>query len=158
MSNSNIPSIGRFSSQMLTYLGTQRIVQQSGNYAFNQFIDALGPTFYVEPGSAQQSNLGAGVVVGSVSSTTFDVIKGYFLSRGASSVYADTMTMLTVDICAILGITPMSFVEQIDQQGIIYLNNSLLSAFNLLRSPGNQIANATSVNNRKSSVSNQVRG
>jgi len=110
------------------------------------------------PDRRSNLHLVRGVVLGNVSSATFDVIKGYFLSRGASDTYADTMTMLVVDISAILNITPMSFVAQIDQQGIVTFTSDFLSAFNMLRNPSNQASTASTVNNRLSSVSSQVRG
>ena len=62
MSSSSIASLGRFSSQMLTYLGTQRTVTNVGGIPANTFIYSSGPTSFPDPGSVSQSALGAGVV------------------------------------------------------------------------------------------------
>ena len=81
MAASNIPSIGRFSSQMLTYLGTQRTVENVGGSIANTYKYASGPTVFPSPGSISQAALGAGVV-GSFSTSSYDSTKCYFLSRG----------------------------------------------------------------------------
>jgi hypothetical protein len=157
MADSNIPGLGRFSSQMLSYLGTQRTVNQDLNGTFNSYSYATGPTFYPSPGSAQSSQLGIGVV-GSVSGGLFDRVKGFFLSRGASQVYADTMAMLTIDIANSLGVTPISLLEKVENEGKILFDNATLSAFNTLRDPGHQVAQASDVNNRSSFISSEIRG
>jgi hypothetical protein len=102
------------------------------------------------------SNLGIGVV-GAVSGDVFDRVKSYYLSRGASQTYADTMTLLTVDISIVLGVTTISLIERVEREGKVLFTDSMLSAFNALRDPSHQIAQTTNVNNRISFKSNEIR-
>jgi len=157
MADNNIPGLGRFSSQMLSYLGTQRTASVTPSGVYNVFKYTTGDTTFTSPGSAKMGNLGAGVV-GNVSGGTFDQIKCYYLSRGASQVYADTMTMLTVDIAATLGITPMVLIERAQHDGKVLFSDATMTAFNNLRDPSHQVANSTSINNRQSFKSNEIRG
>jgi len=152
MAASNIPSIGRFSSQMLTYLGTQRTVKGTTN----TFKYATGPTVFPSPGSYSQAALGAGVV-GSFSAASYDSTKCYFLSRGATQLYADTMTGLAIDIANILGITPGALLVASEVNGRTTLSPDSYTAFNTLRDPANQVGTATSVSNKNSLQSKQIR-
>jgi len=156
MAASNIPSIGRFSSQMLTYLGTQRTVENVGGSIANTYKYASGPTVFPSPGSISQAALGAGVV-GSFSTSSYDSTKCYFLSRGATQLYADTMTGLTIDIANMLGVTPAALLVASEVNGKTLLSPSSFSAFNILRDPGNQVGTATSVSNKNSLQARQIR-
>jgi len=158
MANANIASIGRFSSQMLTYLGTQRTVKLTGGGQYsNTFKYSTGPTVFPSPDSSQQAFLGEGVV-GNWSPNAYDSTKCYFMSRGASAVYADTMTALALDIAAILSITPQAFLEQSTRNGQqLLLSMDAYRAFNDLRDPGNQVGVVTTVNNRFSLQARQIR-
>ena len=80
MANPNITSIGRFSSQMLTYLGTQRTVKSVTGAPANTFKYATGPTVFLPPDSYQQAALDYGVV-GNYSPSAYDSTKCYFLSK-----------------------------------------------------------------------------
>ena len=157
MANSNISTIGRFSSQMLTYLGTQRTVKTVSGSATNTFKYATGPTVFPSPGSISQAALGAGVV-GSFSSSAFDSTKCYFLSRGATQVYADTMTGMTIDIANILNVTPQSLLVSSEINGKTLLSDDSYTAFNILRDTGNQVGTSTGISNKYSLQSRQIRG
>ena len=156
MANANLPALGRFSSQMLSYLGTQRTVVNTTNGTYNTFKYATGPTSYPSPGSQKMANLGLGVV-GAVSGGLFDRVKGYFLSRGASQAYADTMTLLTIDIATVLNITPLTLIDRVEKDGKVLFTDNMLLAFNALRDPGHQVAQSSNVNNRVSFKSTEIR-
>jgi len=156
MANSNLPALGRFSSQMLTYLGAQRTVQTTSNGSYNTFKYATEPLTYPSPGSQKMANLGLGVV-GAVSGGLFDRVKGYFLSRGASQTYADTMTLLTIDIAFILDITPISLIEKVEKEGKVLFTDEMLSSFNVLRDPSHQVAQSSDISNRDSFKANEIR-
>ncbi len=156
MANSNISSIGRFSSQMLTYLGTQRTVKNvSGEYA-NTFKYALGPTTFPSPGSVQQADLGGGVV-GNWSPQSYNSTVSYFLSRGASNVYADNMTGLAIDIASVLNISAQALLERSSLVGTFALAGDSYRVFNALRDPSHQIGEATSVVNKYSLQAREIR-
>lgn len=156
MANANIASLGRFSSQMLTYLGTQRTVKNVGGSTANTFKYATGPVTFPDPGSYQQALLGAGVT-GSFSPASYDSTKSYFLSRGASALYADSMTALTIDIASTMGISPQSLLEQSDVLGKLEMSATAYQIFNELRDPGHQTGVVTAVTNRKSLQAREIR-
>lgn len=156
MSNSNIASIGRFSSQMLTYLGTQKTVKSVNGNPTNTFKYATGYTVFPSAGSVSQAALGAGVV-GGYSGAIYDSTKCYFLSRGVGPLYADTMTGLAIDMATMLGISPQSLIENAEVSGKLLFTQEAYRAFNDLRDPGNQVAIVTSVNNRYSLQARQIR-
>jgi hypothetical protein len=156
LDNSNISSIGRFSSQMLTYFGTQRTVKTVTGTAANTFKYDFGNTVFPSPGSVSQSNIATGVA-GSANGASFDSTKSFFLSRGASQLYADTMTVLTLDIASILGVTPQSLVENASFIGKLSLSPDAYRAFNELRDPGDQLAVISPVSNRRSPQARSIR-
>jgi len=156
MANSNIASIGRFSSQMLTYLGTQKTVKSVTGQSANTFKYASGPTTFINPGSLQQSALGGGVV-GNFSPSAYDSTKSYFLSRGVGPLYADAMAALTIDISGTLGITPQSLLEKSEKSGKLLLSPNAYRVFNELRDPGHQIGVVTTVMNKSSLQAREIR-
>jgi len=156
VANSNIPSIGRFSSQMLTYLGTQRTVRSVGGYAANTFKYSTGSTVFPNPGSIAQAALGGGVV-GNYTLSAYNSTKCYFLSRGASTLYADTMTGLALDVAATIGVTPQALLEQSGAEQNLILSPNAYRAFNVYRDPGNQVGVVTSINNRYSLQAREIR-
>jgi hypothetical protein len=141
---------------MLTYLGTQRTVKNVGGSIANTYKYATGPNVFPSPGSVAQAALGAGVV-GSFSTASYDSTRCYFLSRGATQVYTDTMTGLAIDIANMLGITPAALLVASEVNGKTTLNSSSYIAFNILRDPSNQVGTATSVSNKNSLQANQIR-
>lgn len=156
MANSNIASIGRFSSQMLTQLGTQRTVKIINGVPTNTFKYASGTPVFPSAGSLLQSDLGGGVV-GNYSGNTYDSTKCYFLSRGVGPLYADTMTGLAIDMAAQLGITPQEMLEQVSADGKLMFAPNSYRALNNLRDPGNQVGTVTSTENRYSLQARQIR-
>ena len=156
MANANIASIGRFSSQMLTYLGTQKTVKSVNSVPTNTFKYATGPTTFPSAGSISQADLGGGVV-GNYAPNTYNSTKSYFLSRGVGALYADTMTGLAIDMASMLGISTAALLEQITPSGQLMFTSEAYRAFNLLRDPGNQIGTVTSVNNRYSLQAREIR-
>ena len=153
---SSLSSIGRFSSQMLTYLGTQRTVKTVTDAPSNTFKYSSGYTVFPSPGSVSQAALGSGVV-GSYSSSDYNSTKCYFLSRGATQLYADTMTGLAIDIASTLGISPSSLLTGLEVNGLTALTPDAYRVFNLLRDSGNQVGIATSIDNRNSLQAKQIR-
>lgn len=156
MADNNIPGLGRFSSQMLSYLGVQRTVTQSATGTYNNFKYSSGDSVFPSPGSARMSNLGLGVI-GNVSPDMLNRVKSYYLSRGASNVYADTMTMLTLDIATTLRITPIAFIELVEVDGKVLFTDDIMTSFNGLRDPSHQIAQSSDVNNRISFKAREIR-
>jgi hypothetical protein len=156
VANANIASIGRFSSQMLTYLGTQKTVKSVGGVPMNTFKYASGPTTFPSAGSISQADLGGGVV-GNYAPDTYNSTKSYFLSRGIGALYADTMTGLAIDMASMLGISTAALLEQITPTGQLMFTADAYRAFNLLRDPGNQVGTVTSVNNRYSLQAREIR-
>lgn len=154
--DSNISSIGRFSSQMLTYLGTQKTVQSVTGSVVNTYKYANGPTFFPSPDSIAQSDLGGGVV-GSYDPFVFDSIKCHFLSRNASIVYAETMAAMVIDVATMTDTSPFEIIEQMNGSSQMFFTENSYRAFNNLRDPGNQVGTVTSINNKKSLVANQIR-
>ena len=155
MAQFNIPAIGRFSSQMLTYLGTQRTIRVVNGVAENTFKYQTGPTTFPGIDSVSVDALENGVV-GNYSPEAYNFTKGYFQSRGASKVYADTMTGLSIDIAAILGVSTQTLLENMDPKKML-LSDDAYRVFNLLRDPGNQVGTVTSVDNRYSLQARAIR-
>jgi hypothetical protein len=156
LANSNIASIGRFSSQMLTYLGTQKTVRNVSNVPTNTFKYSSGPTIFPNAGSVKQAGLGLGVV-GNYSPNAFDSTKCFFLSRGVSPMYADTMAALAIDMSFQIGITPQALLEESGKNGTLSFLPNTYRAFNNLRDPGNQVGTVTTVDNRNSLQARQIR-
>lgn len=156
MANSNIASIGRFSSQMLTYLGTQKTVKSVNGTYVNTFKYSTGRTVFPDPDTLLQSYYGGGVV-GSMPTAQYNSTKSYFLSRGGTEVYADTMTSLTLDIALVLGITPQELLEKSEYMSKLSLSANAYRMFNELRDPGNQVGVVTTALNRDSLQARQIR-
>lgn len=156
MANSNIAAIGRFSSQMLTNLGTQKTVKIVNGVPTNTFKYASGNTVFPSAGSVLQSDLGGGVV-GNYSGNSYDSTKCYFLSRGVGPLYADTMTGLAIDMAAQLGISTQALLESVNSSGQLLFSENAYRAFNNLRDPGNQVGIVTTASNQYSLQARQIR-
>jgi hypothetical protein len=152
----NIATIGRFSSQMLTNLGTQRTVKVINGAPTNTFKYDTGSVTFPSPGSTLQADLGGGVV-GNYSSNTYNSTRCYFLSRGTGPLYADTMTGLAIDMATMTGISTPALLEQTDSMERLLFTENAYRAFNNLRDPGNQVGIVTSVDNRYSLQARQIR-
>ncbi len=156
MANSNISSIGRFSSQMLTYLGVQRTVTSNGSDTVNTYKYSSGTTVFPDPGNISQSDLGGGVS-GSYNASTYDSTRCYFLSRGVGLLYADTMTGLAIDMAAALGISVPSLLEQVNTNGQILFTEDAYRMFNVFRDTGNQVGIATTTDNAYSLQAREIK-
>ena len=156
MSNPNITSIGRFSSQMLTYLGTQRTVRSSSGSVANTYKYSTGTTVFPSPDSASQSLLGEGVT-GNYSPDAYNSAKCYFMSRGAGHMYADTMSGLVIDMAASLGVSVASLLENTDANGRLLLTEDAYRSFNFFRDLGNQVGSVTEVSNKNSLQAREIR-
>ena len=156
MANPNIASIGRFSSQMLTYLGTQRTVKTSSGSIANTYKYATGPTVFPSPDSVSQADLGGGVV-GNYSPSTYNTTLCYFLSRGTGTMYAEAMSALAIDMASVLGISTQELLEKSSAGDRMLLSADAYRAFNNFRDPGNQVGVATSVSNKQSLQAREIR-
>jgi hypothetical protein len=156
MADSNIAAIGRFSSQMLTYLGTQKTVKSISGAATNTFKYSSGATTFPSAGSVLQSNLG-GYVVGNYSGSVFDSTKCFFLSRGAGPLYADTMAALAIDMAAQIGISTQALLERTAGSDRLSFSGNAYRSFNNLRDPGNQVGTVSTVSNKVSLQARQIR-
>jgi hypothetical protein len=151
-----ITTVGRFSSQMLTYLGTQKTVKSVDNNPTNTFKYKTGYTTFPSAGSVSQADLGGGVV-GNYSPEVFNSTRCYFLSRGASEVYAETMTALVIDMSAMLGVGVQALLEQTEKNGQLQFTDEAYTSLNMLRDPGNQVGITRTPSNRESLLYRQVR-
>jgi len=141
---------------MLTYLGTQRTIQNVGGSYVNTFKYVYGPTTFVDAGSLLQSKLGGGVV-GNFSPTSFDSTMSYFLARSMGSMYAETMTALALDIAATIGISPQALLERSDTSLGMTLPPNAYRVFNELRDPTHQVGTITTVTNKQSLQARAIR-
>lgn len=141
---------------MLTYLGTQRTVRTVNGNPTNTFKFGTGATVYPSAGSVSQAALGVGVV-GNYSPDAYNSTQSYFQSRGASDLYADSMTALIIDMASMIGVSTQSLLEDANIDGKIEFSADGFRAFNVLRDPGNQIGVVTSVNNKYSLQARQIR-
>jgi len=156
VANNNLATIGRFSSQMLTNLGTQRTVKILNGVPTNTFKYDTGSVTFPSAGSVLQADLGGGVV-GNYSSNTYNSTKCYFLSRGIGPLYADTMAGLAIDMATMTGVSTPALLEQTDSAGRVMFTENAYRAFNNLRDPGNQVGIVTSIDNRYSLQARQIR-
>jgi hypothetical protein len=141
---------------MLTYLGTQKTVRTVNGNATNTFKYSSGETVFPSAGSVSQAGLGAGVV-GNYSPSAYNSTKCYFLSRGASQLYADTMSGLAIDIAATINVSPQALLEQSEIQQKLLLSPNAYRTFNIYRDPGNQVGVVTTVKNRYSLQAREIR-
>ena len=141
---------------MLTYLGTQKTVKNVGGTYQNTFKYATGPTSFIDAGSLLQSLLGQGVV-GNFSPSAYDTTKCYFISRGASVVYAETMTALVIDMAATLGVSPQALLEQSVLFNNLTFSPNVYRLFNEFRDSTHQVGTVTTVTNKTSLQARQIR-
>jgi hypothetical protein len=156
MANTNIASIGRFSSQMLTYLGTQKTVKYVNGTPTNTFKYQNGPTVFPNIGSVLQSNIGGGVV-GNYQASSYDSTLSYFLSRGVGHLYAETMAGLAIDMAYQLGISPQALLESAEVNGQLFFTENAYRSLNNLRDPSNQVGTVIATTNRNSLQARQIR-
>lgn len=156
MSNSSIASIGRFSSQILTYLGTQKTVKHINGSTVNTFKYATSPTNFIDPASLSQSRESTGVV-GNYSLDSYDSTKCYFISRGSSALYADAMTALAIDMANSLGISTQTLLEQSDVSRRLLLSPNASRVLNSLRDSSHQVGYYSTTLNKNSLKAREIR-
>lgn len=147
MANSQISTMGRFSSQILTNFGTQQTIRNG--------LTNPQTTRYSSGSPVARSSRTVGVV-GSYSADQYNSTKCYFLSRGASNMYADAMTALIIDVALIMGISSQTVLEQSTANKKFTLSDGAYSAINLLRDPGSQVGRAFGIDNRKSTKAREL--
>lgn len=157
MSNTALASTGRFSSQLLTNLGTQRTVRTVQGSVANTFKYATTTAVFSDPSFITNLILADNVVVGSCAPTVFDRTRCFFLSRGATTAYADVMTTLTVDMSAMLGVSTVELLEKSEVSGKLDFSANAYYEFNKLRDPGHQVSMSSAIDNRKSLQARQIR-
>jgi hypothetical protein len=141
---------------MLSALGMQKTVKYVDGNPTNTFKYDTGAFTFPSAGSFLQADLGGGVS-GDYSPSVYNSIKSFFISRGASSLYADTMTGLTMDMAAQLDVTPQTLIETSLFSNKLFFSDEAYRAMNNLRDPGNQLGTVTSVDNRLSLQARQIR-
>ena len=153
-SNSSAVTTGRFASQMLGSFGVQRTVRTVQGVVANAFkyLSGGAPAGV----STYSSFVGTNMEVGYCDPDTYDQSRCYYIDRGASSLYADTMAMLSIDMSRMLGITTVNLLEQSELSGKMNFSDEAYNAMNKLRDPGNQLAITTAVNNRRSLQARQI--
>lgn len=151
----NIASTGRFSSQALAYLGTQNVVNLIGNVPVNVSKYATGTVVVPSPASAHAADVNR--VVGSISGSSYNSTRSYFLSRGASDMYADSMTALMTDVADMLGISTQSLLENSNVARQMSLSSSAYGVFNMLRDQSHQVGMASSASNKQSLRAREIR-
>lgn len=157
MSNIGLSSTGRFSSQMLTYLGVQRTVRTVQGSVANTFKYATTTEVFANPTVLDNIVQADDLVVGYCSPESYDRSRCFFISRGASYAYADVMTMLSVDMAVMLGVSTTTLLEKSEVSGKLDFSDITYYEFNKLRDPGNQVTMTSTVDNRKSLQSRQIR-
>ena len=154
--NTATSTLGRFSAQMLTYLGTQRTVQNYNGAIANTFKYANGPIVYPSPDSILRG-FDAPTDTGNYSPDTYNTITCFNLANGANNMYADTMAALTIDVAASMSISPVQLLFQSGTAGVLSLQSAGYASINQLRDPGNQIGNGAPISNSKSLIAGQIR-
>ena len=156
-SNASTVTTGRFASQMLRTFGTQRTVRTVQGIVANTFkyIAESGP--YNGPSIAAGVFTAGTMVAGYCAPDTYNQTRCYFIDRGAGFTYADTMTMLSVDMSRMLGVSTTALLEQSEVSGRLDFSDAAYYELNKLRDPGNQVAVSSTVNNRRSLQSRQIR-
>jgi hypothetical protein len=153
VSNTNVASTGRFSSQILTYLGTQKVVKNVTGQPENTFTYAMGPTTYIPVDSQYDPNN----VAGSFSPDNYNFTRCYFLSRGASAAFADSLASIIMDISTARAITPQTLLDTENILGKLSLSNDSIALFNQLRDPSHQISTVTTAINADSLVAREIK-
>jgi hypothetical protein len=151
-----VVSVGRFSSQVLNYRGAEKKVRVVNDQLSNTFDNSSGDNFAPEVGSLSLGNFG--LVSGSVKSVDYYTLRSYFLNRGTGVINANALALLVIDSAKIMNISPRKLLERsLPSTGKIRFAEDVMLTINYLRSTGNQIGTATSVNNHKSPQSRNVK-
>ena len=141
---------------MLSLLGAQPQVTLVNGVPTTTYKYASGSISSPNTSSINQSALGYGVV-GSYSSDTYNTVVSFFLSKGLTTVYAETMAALLIDMALMIGIQPQQLIESSLSDTLLSFSDNAYRAMNNLRDSGNQIGNASDVSNNNSLQRRQIR-
>ena len=146
----------RFATQMLAAFGMQRVVTTSTGSVGNTFKYATGSPVYIDP-AVVNNIIQPGLTVGYCSPTAYNQTRCFYIDRGASESYANTMVMITEDLRRMLGTTTVNLLEQSSVMGEIDFSDITYYQLNKLREPGNQVAKSSATNNTQSLQARQIR-
>ena len=155
-SNSSTMVTGRFASQMLGTFGQQRTIKTVQGVVANTFKYLSSTSIYSGP-SPSVGTLTSNTEEGYCSPDVYNQTRCYYIDRGAGDMYADTMTMLSVDMGRMLGVSTLNLLEQSEVGGKLDFSDRAYYEMNKLRDSGNQLTVATTVNNRRSLQARQIR-
>lgn len=94
---------------------------------------------------------------GGFSPNDYNRARSFYISRGASRTYADTMGSLAIDCSDILGVDVQFFLENNYPGNQARFGEWAVRSSNLLRDPGNQLAEISLGLNRNSPIRRQIR-
>lgn len=154
--NNTAGAATRFATQMLAAFGVQRTVTTTTGSVGNTFKYGTGTPVYTDPVGANNITQ-PGLAVGYCSPTAYNQARCFYIDRGASELYADTMVMITEDLRRMLGTTTGNLLEQFSVLGKIDLSGVAYYQLNKLREPGNQVAKSSATNNTQSLQARQIR-
>lgn len=148
---SEVLTVGRFSSQLLNYRGSEKKIRLIGDTLQNTF-DNSSTGSDVAVGIDSASLATNTLQKGSIKGIVYSALKAFFVSRGVGVTNANALALLTIDAAKISGVSPMSVIEDILQKNSkkIQFKNDIIISHNLLREPGNQLGKTNTVNNKKS--------
>lgn len=155
-SNSSAVITGRFASQMLSAFGVQRTTRTVQGTVATTFKYLTSGSTYSGP-TPINGFISSALEEGYCSPEEYNQTRCYYIDRGASSMYADTMTMLSVDMSRMLGVTTINLLEQSELGGKLNFSDEAYYAMNKLRDPGNQLTVTATVNNGRSLQARQIR-
>ena len=144
----------RFSSQMLALFGIQPRVISTGTgtatqYRYNGTGSVSEYAFLPSDGTVRVS--------GGISPNDYNQSRCFYEGRGITGNSADTLATIAVDAAQLLGVTTGYFLENSYLGQRTRYSSAQAETVNLLRDQTNQIANLSSINNRISLQSRQIR-
>lgn len=156
-SNSSTTNTGRFSAQLLSSMGIQRTIRTVQGAVANTFKYATGDGTMqgILPMRSMAST--TATEPGYCSPSVYNQTRCFYLDRGASSAYADTMTIVSLDMGRLLGISTANLLEQSEVSGKMDFSDVAYYVMNSLRSRGDQVAAVSITNNRRSKQARQIR-
>lgn len=138
----------RFSSQMLNSFGES---------AINSFTP--GDTSNISKIHINDSKLYSKYSgeSGYYSPGTYNTVTAFFISRGASPLYANTMGSVVVDMSRDTGYSIFQIMENIDDLSSLGATDALIKSFNELRDASNQVGYGKRLNTSSSRVARQIK-
>jgi len=134
----------RLSSKIASFLGVDAQLRKEGNSFYNEFKNGSGNEQTLP---ATTFLLSAGVPA-SVETTTYNVIKSFFSSKGVSEKYSKVLALLIIDAAKFQNISPMQLIGSFNKTDI-FLTDDVMYAINLL----NENALLTKIKEKSNSLS-----